>query len=61
MIPDYPNLGRGEGQPGDQICDRQMALISLVFVGLTMYCANLCISLFRIFEKVKYHLHSLPR
>ncbi|KAL5495145.1 hypothetical protein ACEPAI_607 [Sanghuangporus weigelae] len=63
-MPDgYPNLGRGEGQPGDYICDSQVALICLVFLGLVMYCMNLFISLFRIIEKVKYHsnFHILPR
>lgn len=57
---DNPNLGRGEGQPGDNICDHQVALICLVSVGLIMYCSNLFISLFRIFEKVKYHTAKLP-
>ncbi|EJD03839.1 uncharacterized protein FOMMEDRAFT_121107 [Fomitiporia mediterranea MF3/22] len=51
--PDNPNLGRTEGLPGDYICDSQVALICLVFLGLIMYCSNLVISLFRIFEKVK--------
>ncbi|KAI5124623.1 hypothetical protein M0805_004233 [Coniferiporia weirii] len=59
--PDVPNLGRGEGEPGDYICDHQVALICLVFLGLIMYCSNLFISLFRIFEKVKYHIATLPR
>ncbi|KAI0348441.1 hypothetical protein BDW22DRAFT_1404340 [Trametopsis cervina] len=40
---------------GDMICDEQLALICLVGVGLIMYCFNLVISLYRIFEKVKYH------
>lgn len=39
---------------GDRICDHQLALICLVAIGLLAYCANLVISLFRIFEKVKY-------
>ncbi|KAH0838400.1 hypothetical protein J3R83DRAFT_6707 [Lanmaoa asiatica] len=43
------------GQIGNTICDSQLALICLVMVGLVMYCINLVISLFRIFEKVKYH------
>lgn len=55
------NLGRGEGGPADQICDDQLALICLVGVGLIMYCTNLVISLFRIFEKVKYHPAAVPR
>ncbi|KAB5589522.1 hypothetical protein CTheo_7029 [Ceratobasidium theobromae] len=38
----------------EQLCDRQLALICLVFFGLTLYCWNLVISLFRIFEKVKH-------
>ncbi|KAN0100718.1 hypothetical protein V8E55_000702 [Tylopilus felleus] len=45
----------GIGQIGDTLCDSQLALICLVMVGLIMYCTNLVISLFRIFEKVKYH------
>ncbi|PIL31625.1 hypothetical protein GSI_06327 [Ganoderma sinense ZZ0214-1] len=44
-----------EGGVGDTLCDDQVALICLVGVGLLMYCFNLFISLFRIFEKVKYH------
>ncbi|EMD42198.1 hypothetical protein CERSUDRAFT_79802 [Gelatoporia subvermispora B] len=40
---------------GDRLCDQQLALICLVGIGLIMYCINLVISLFRIFEKVKYH------
>ncbi|KIK71169.1 hypothetical protein GYMLUDRAFT_185624 [Collybiopsis luxurians FD-317 M1] len=51
--PDY-NLPTVEGTPGDFLCDRQLALICLVFVSLVMYCTNLVISLYRIFEKVKY-------
>jgi len=44
---------------GDTLCDEQLALICLVGVGLIMYCFNLVISLYRIFEKVKYHpVHS---
>ncbi|CAE7162018.1 unnamed protein product [Rhizoctonia solani] len=38
----------------EQLCSRQLALICLVFFGLTLYCWNLVISLFRIFEKVKH-------
>jgi hypothetical protein len=49
-----------EGSVGDQLCDSQLALICLVFVGLIMYCTNLVISLFRIFEKVKYSMPSGP-
>ncbi|KAF8140143.1 hypothetical protein EV363DRAFT_329452 [Boletus edulis] len=48
----------GIGAIGDTICDSQLALICLVMVGLIMYCTNLVISLFRIFEKVKYHAGS---
>ncbi|OCH95768.1 hypothetical protein OBBRIDRAFT_787980 [Obba rivulosa] len=40
---------------GEHLCDQQLALICLVGIGLIMYCFNLVISLFRIFEKVKYH------
>ena len=47
-----PNLGR---DVGDKICEDQVVLITLVGIGLIMYCVNLVISLFRIFEKVKYH------
>lgn len=43
------------GGVGDKICDHQVVLIILVGIGLIMYCVNLVISLFRIFEKVKYH------
>lgn len=50
-----PDLGRHEGGVGDRICDDQVVLIILVGIGLIMYCVNLVISLFRIFEKVKYH------
>ncbi|OBZ79086.1 Regulator of phospholipase D SRF1 [Grifola frondosa] len=54
-----PSLPHGvnalEGGVGDTICDDQLALICLVGVGLMMYCFNLIIALFRIFEKVKYH------
>lgn len=39
---------------GSKICRSQLALISLVFIGLVMYCMSLVISLYRIFEKVKY-------
>jgi hypothetical protein len=49
------DLGRHAGGVGDRICDHQVMLIILVGVGLIMYCINLVISLFRIFEKVKYH------
>jgi hypothetical protein len=45
----------GEGSIGDKICDDQVALICLVFAGVVLYCSHLIISLFRIFEKVKYH------
>lgn len=51
-IPRPPSL---DSPVGDEICDEQLALICLVGVGLTMYCSNLIINLFRIFEKVKYH------
>ncbi|KAJ7786437.1 hypothetical protein B0H16DRAFT_31469 [Mycena metata] len=40
---------------GDKRCDDQLALICLVLFGLLAYCANLIISLYRIFEKIKYH------
>ncbi|KAI0361251.1 hypothetical protein OH77DRAFT_1516247 [Trametes cingulata] len=54
--PSLPNGVNGfEGGVGDTLCDDQVALICLVGVGLMMYCFNLFISLFRIFEKVKYH------
>ncbi|KDQ63624.1 hypothetical protein JAAARDRAFT_385164 [Jaapia argillacea MUCL 33604] len=43
-----------EGSVGERICDNQVVLICLVGVGLIMYCINLVISLYRIFEKVKY-------
>ncbi|KAL1707056.1 hypothetical protein EV121DRAFT_200050 [Schizophyllum commune] len=44
-----------EGSAGDRLCEDQLTLIILVGVGLIMYCINLVISLFRIFEKVKVH------
>ncbi|KAI0639741.1 hypothetical protein C8Q77DRAFT_1082639 [Trametes polyzona] len=54
--PSLPNGINGfEGGVGDTLCDDQVALICLVGVGLMMYCFNLFIALFRIFEKVKYH------
>ncbi|KZS95879.1 hypothetical protein SISNIDRAFT_483300 [Sistotremastrum niveocremeum HHB9708] len=55
------DVGRStsENQPTDRICDDQAIQIGLVFVGLCLYCSNLVISLYRIFEKVKYHTYSL--
>ena len=53
-ISPLPDLGRHGGGVGDKICDDQVVLIILVGIGLIMYCVNLVISLFRIFEKVKY-------
>ncbi|KAL4064933.1 hypothetical protein V8B97DRAFT_1985576 [Scleroderma yunnanense] len=44
-----------ERSVGNTLCDSQLALICLVGVGLVMYCINLVISLFRIFEKVKHY------
>jgi len=56
-----PNLTYQLGIEGDHICDNQLALICLVGVGLIMYCFNLVISLFRVFERAKYHpTSSLP-
>ncbi|KAJ3719786.1 hypothetical protein C8R42DRAFT_628078 [Lentinula raphanica] len=51
--PNY-DLPTVEGSVGDVLCDSQLALMCLVFVSLVMYCTNLVISLYRIFEKVKY-------
>ncbi|KAI0051726.1 hypothetical protein FA95DRAFT_1484724 [Auriscalpium vulgare] len=51
----FNNIDRSDGGPGESLCDDQLALICLTGVGLLMYCFNLVISLFRIFEKVKYH------
>ncbi|KAN0135751.1 hypothetical protein V8E53_006642 [Lactarius tabidus] len=48
-------LGDSAGGVGEALCDNQVALICLVGIGLLMYCFNLVISLYRIFEKVKYH------
>ncbi|KAG6832444.1 hypothetical protein H0H92_001490 [Tricholoma furcatifolium] len=48
-------LPNNERNFGDRICDYQLALICLVAIGLLAYTTNLIISLFRIFEKVKYH------
>jgi hypothetical protein len=56
-ISDDVVLGRHKGGVGDQICDDQLVLIVLVGIGLIMYCTNLVISLFRIFERVKGHKH----
>lgn len=42
------------GSFGPAICNNQVALIFLVCFGLVMYCMSLIISLYRIFEKVKY-------
>ncbi|KAF9569680.1 hypothetical protein CPC08DRAFT_701580 [Agrocybe pediades] len=44
-----------DGKLGDEICGQQLSLIILVGVGLIAYCSNLVISLYRVFEKVKYH------
>ncbi|KXN89919.1 hypothetical protein AN958_04923 [Leucoagaricus sp. SymC.cos] len=55
------NLPRFEGSAGDRICDNQLVLICLVGIGLIAYCSNLIISLFRIFEKVKYQPHQQQR
>ena len=49
-----PGLSGSSGI-GGALCNEQLALICLVGVGLIMYCFNLVISLYRIFEKVKYH------
>jgi hypothetical protein len=43
-----------EASLGDRICDHQLSLICLVGVGLTAYCINLVISLYRVFEIIKY-------
>ncbi|KAI0756669.1 hypothetical protein C8Q80DRAFT_48399 [Daedaleopsis nitida] len=48
-----------ENGVGNALCHDQVALICLVGVGLMMYCFNLFIALFRIFEKVKYHPASM--
>jgi len=40
---------------GEALCDNQLALIILIGIGLLMYCFNLVISLYRIFERVKNH------
>jgi hypothetical protein len=53
-----PEGQSSEGGWGNSLCDYQRALISLVLVGLLMYCINLVISLFRIFEKVKFRATS---
>ncbi|TFY61930.1 hypothetical protein EVJ58_g4194 [Rhodofomes roseus] len=54
-----PDLTGQLGIEGDHICDNQLALICLVGVGLIMYCFNLVISLFRVFERIKYHTASV--
>ncbi|KAF8807514.1 hypothetical protein BYT27DRAFT_7189586 [Phlegmacium glaucopus] len=43
-----------EDSLGDRICEHQLSLICLVGVGLAAYCTNLVISLYRVFEKIKY-------
>jgi len=43
-----------EGGLGDRICDHQLSLICLVGVSLTAYCMNLVVSLYRVFEIIKY-------
>jgi len=48
-------FGSERGGVREALCDNQVALICLVGIGLLMYCFNLVISLYRIFEKVKYH------
>ncbi|KAH9064265.1 hypothetical protein EDB87DRAFT_1600080 [Lactarius vividus] len=48
-------FGDNKGSAGEALCDNQVALVCLVGIGLLMYCFNLVISLYRIFEKVKYH------
>ncbi|KAI0257599.1 hypothetical protein BJV78DRAFT_1079218, partial [Lactifluus subvellereus] len=48
-------FGDNRGTAGESLCDDQLALICLVGIGLLMYCFSLVISLYRIFEKVKYH------
>ncbi|KAH9982427.1 hypothetical protein BGW80DRAFT_1161019, partial [Lactifluus volemus] len=40
---------------GQSLCGDQVALICLVGIGLLVNCFSLVISLYRIFEKVKYH------
>ncbi|KAI0307764.1 hypothetical protein B0F90DRAFT_1807167 [Multifurca ochricompacta] len=55
-LPRAPSpFGEVRGKAGEALCDNQVALICLVGIGLLMYCFNLVISLYRIFEKVKYH------
>lgn len=58
--PPIPGINGSTGI-GGRLCDNQIALICLVGVGLIMYCFNLVISLYRIFEKVKYHPVTNPR
>ncbi|KAI0271334.1 hypothetical protein BC834DRAFT_858952 [Gloeopeniophorella convolvens] len=48
-------FGNSTGGPAAALCNDQVALVCLVGIGLLMYCINLVISLYRIFEKVKYH------
>ncbi|KAH9985407.1 hypothetical protein BJV74DRAFT_847026 [Russula compacta] len=48
-------FGDDKGKTGESLCDHQLVLIVLVGIGLLMYCFSLVISLYRIFEKVKYH------
>jgi hypothetical protein len=53
--PPSPFGAADESTTGEWLCDLQLALIVLVGIGLLMYCFNLVISLYRIFDKVKYH------
>ncbi|KAI9457733.1 hypothetical protein F5148DRAFT_341572 [Russula earlei] len=60
QLPRPPSpLGGDDEKAGKSLCEHQMALIILVGIGLLMYCFNLVISLYRIFEKVKHHHKSV--
>lgn len=57
QLPSPPNPLGGvnvEGSLSDNLCDHTLALIVLIFFGLITYILSLGVSLFRIFEKVKY-------
>jgi hypothetical protein len=63
-LPEMPNPldSRPDGDAlGNSLCHQQVALICLVFLGLTFYCSNLVISLYRIIEKVKWHSTTTAR
>ncbi|KAF8313811.1 hypothetical protein DL93DRAFT_2080685 [Clavulina sp. PMI_390] len=53
-----PNV---EGSVGDRMCDHALALVFLTFFSLLTYILSLSVSLFRIFEKVKFREATISR